>query len=99
MLLVTPYINNLQRNYQVVASVRSEQKAKEILDLHPSWKDNLSFVFIPDVGAPNAFDEVFNSATDGFDYIIHTASPVTFAVKDIQRDLIDPAVQGYQKTS
>lgn len=79
-----------------MASVRSEQKAEEILDLHPSWKNkSLSFIYITDVGAPDAFDQVFKSDADGFDYIIHTASPVTCAVKDVQKDLIDPAVQGY----
>ena len=99
MLIFAIQINSFQRNYQVVASVRSEQKANEILELHPSWNNNLSFVFIPDVGAPNAFDKVFSSAVDGFDYIIHTASPVTFSVKDVQKDLIDPAVQGYRGTA
>jgi hypothetical protein len=78
-----------------VASVRSEQKAGEILELHPSWKKSLSFVFTADIRTPNAFDEVFKSDADGFDYIIHTASPVTFSVQDVQKDLIDPAVQGY----
>jgi hypothetical protein len=79
-----------------VASVRSKQKADEILELHPAWKKkSLSFVYIADLGSPNAFDEVFTSSADGFDYIIHTASPVTFTVKDVQKDLIDPAVQGY----
>lgn len=42
-----------------------------------------------------AFDEVFKSEKIGFDYIIHTASPVNFAVNDVKKDLINPAIQGY----
>jgi nucleoside-diphosphate-sugar epimerase len=87
-------LTQFQRNYQVVGSVRSEEKAQEILQLHPSWKSHLSFVYIKDIGVPGAFDKVFQDAKSGFDYIIHTASPVTFNVQDIQKDLIDPAVKG-----
>lgn len=82
------------RDYQVVASVRSEQKAQEILNLHPSWKSNVSFIYIPDVAAHDAFNKVFENQERGFDYVIHTASPVNFSVKDLQTELIDPAVHG-----
>lgn len=84
----------VERDYQVVASVRSEQKAQEILHLHPSWKSNVSFVYIPDVAAQGAFNKVFEDQKVGFDYIIHTASPVNFSAKDLQKELIDPAVHG-----
>ena len=79
----------------MVASVRSEQKAQEVLNLHPSWKSNVSFICIPDVAAHDAFNKVFESQGGGFDYVIHTASPVNFSVKDLQTELIDPAVHGY----
>lgn len=49
---------------------------------------------MPDLDAENAFDHVFKDAKTPFDYIIHTASPVTFTVTDFQKDLIDPAVKG-----
>jgi nucleoside-diphosphate-sugar epimerase len=52
-------------------------------------------VYVADIAAPGAFDEVFTSEKVSFDYIIHTASPVNFAVNDLKRDFIDPAVQGY----
>ena len=78
-----------------MASVRSNKKAEEILKLHPSWKANVSFVYVTDINVDGAFDDVFASADGEFDYIIHTASPVSFNVKDAQKDLIDPAVRGY----
>jgi len=70
--------------------VRSEDKAGEILQLHPAWKGRVTFVFVKDVALPHAFDEVFRQEKNGFDYIIHTASPVNFSVADFQKDLIDP---------
>jgi nucleoside-diphosphate-sugar epimerase len=78
-----------------VASVRSSSKAASIFALHPTWKGKVAFVYVADIAAPGAFDEVFTSEKVGFDYIIHTASPVSFAVNDVKKDLIDPAVQGY----
>lgn len=78
-----------------MASVRSEAKAQEVLDLHPSWKGQVSFVSVPDIGAEKAFDHVFKDAKTPFDYIIHTASPVSFSLTDFQKELIDPAVKGF----
>lgn len=41
---------------------------------------------------PGAYDELFDGEHH---FILHTASPVAFKVSDVQKDLIDPAVQGY----
>lgn len=79
----------------MTTSVRTEAKAQQILALHPSWKSQLSFVYIADIVIEGVFDDVFLKANQPFDYIIHTASPVNFAVTDFQTELIDPAVQGY----
>jgi hypothetical protein len=78
----------------VTGTVRSPQRAKEILDLHPDWKNSVDFAFIPDITTPGAFTEVFEKQKSGFDFIIHNASPVTFNISDIQKELIDPAVKG-----
>ena len=53
-------------------------------------------MFVPEITTPGAFDHVFQgqSKKGGFDYVIHTASPVTFSVTDVKKDLIDPAVHG-----
>ncbi|MCJ1467141.1 hypothetical protein MMC07_005763 [Pseudocyphellaria aurata] len=83
-----------KEKFSVVASVRSEAKGQEILELHPNWEGKVSFVCVSDLGAEKAFDHVFKDATTPFDFIIHTASPATLLVTDIQKELIDPAVQG-----
>ena len=84
-----------QRGYLITASVRTPTKGEQILALHPSWASQLTFVYVADVAEKGVFDNVFTKAKQPFDYVIHTASPVTFSVTDFQRDLIDPAVQGY----
>jgi nucleoside-diphosphate-sugar epimerase len=86
---------SVQLRYQITASVRSESKAQEILHLHPQWKGKVTFVFVKDIASPSAFRNVFMQEKIGFDYIIHTASPVNFSATDLQKDLIDPAIQGY----
>jgi hypothetical protein len=63
------------------------------LALHPTWKGKIEFVYVSDIAAPGAFDDVFKSEKNGFDYI-HTASPVSFAIDEVKKDLIDPAVHG-----
>jgi dihydroflavonol-4-reductase len=46
--------------------------------------------FIADLGTPGAFD----AAVDGCDVVFHAASPYQLNVRDPQRDLVDPAVDG-----
>lgn len=82
----------VERNYHIVATVRSEDKAKEILTLHPSWERHITFVYIPDITREGAYDETF--ATADFDYIIHNASPLNFSATDIHEEIIRPAIEG-----
>lgn len=82
----------IARNYHIIATVRTEAKAQQILDRHPTWKPYITFVYIPDMIIPGAYDEAFKLGD--IDYIIHNASPVSFAPKDIQKDVIDPAIEG-----
>ncbi|KAF7947930.1 hypothetical protein EAE96_009000 [Botrytis aclada] len=86
----------IENGYKAIASVRSPTKANQIFELHPEWVGKVEFVFVPEITTSGAFDHVFRDQArkGGFDYIIHTASPVTFAVKDVKKDLIDPAVHG-----
>ncbi|KAK2681888.1 hypothetical protein RAB80_003681 [Fusarium oxysporum f. sp. vasinfectum] len=88
-------LNDLvKRGYSVTATVRSEDKAQAVYKTHPNWKENVEFEYVADLTKKGAFDHLFEGAGQPFDYIIHTASPVAFKVKDIQKDLIDPAIQG-----
>lgn len=47
-------------------------------------------LFEADLNKPGSFD----AATAGVAYVFHTASPFVLKVEDVQRDLIDPAVNG-----
>ncbi|KAI0102396.1 NAD dependent epimerase/dehydratase [Nemania sp. FL0031] len=81
----------LQKGYDVVTTVRTEEKAKIIRDAHPGAK--LTVVLVPDVAQPNAFDEVLQQTPD-LDYVQHTASPFHFRFKDAKTEILDPAIIG-----
>ena len=83
----------VEQNYHVIATVRSEAKAKDIIKLHPDWEEQITFVYIPDITAQGAYDEAFGLGK--IDYIIHNASPLNFSAKDIEKEVIEPAIQGY----
>jgi nucleoside-diphosphate-sugar epimerase len=80
----------LSAGYHVRGTVRSESKAESTAAVFPSFKSQLSFVVVPDIAAPGAFDE----PVKGVDGVIHTASPFVLQVKDNKRDLLDPAING-----
>ena len=86
----------ISAGYAVTTTVRSPSKGQALLSTHPEWEHKIKFVYVPDLTASNAFDKIFNKAPEdgGFDYVIHTASPVTFVVEDVERDLVEPAVKG-----
>ncbi|KAI1084659.1 NAD dependent epimerase/dehydratase [Whalleya microplaca] len=81
----------LKRGHEVVTTVRSEDKAAAIRAAHPGAK--LTVAIVPDVAAPNAFDEVVK-ATPGLEYVQHTASPFHFKWTDAKTELLDPAIKG-----
>jgi nucleoside-diphosphate-sugar epimerase len=80
-------------NYHIVGTVRSIKKGEDVIAIHPEWKDSITWIKIENIGSPNAYDEAFKLGP--YDYIIHNASPVDFTVTEFQRDMIDPAVKGY----
>jgi nucleoside-diphosphate-sugar epimerase len=82
----------IKQGCHIVGTVRTEEKAQNVISLHPSWKDHITWVYIADIGAAHAYDEVFQAGP--FNYIIHTASPVDFSVTDFEAQMIAPAVKG-----
>ncbi|XP_057456777.1 cinnamoyl-CoA reductase CAD2-like [Lotus japonicus] len=81
----------LQRGYTVRATVRDPSnplKVGHLLKLDGA-KERLQ-LFKADLLEEGSFDSVI----DGCDGVFHTASPVSFIVKDPQTELIDPAVKG-----
>ncbi|KAI9038433.1 SDR family oxidoreductase [Aspergillus affinis] len=84
----------LQRGFDTVVTVRSDEKGQKILEAHPGVsKENLSYVIVKDVAADGAFDEAVKS-NPPFDYVLHTASPFHYNVQDPVKDFLDPAIKG-----
>ncbi|KAL4979843.1 hypothetical protein BDW66DRAFT_126192 [Aspergillus desertorum] len=84
----------LERGFDVVTTVRSEEKGEKILAAHPNTpKEKLSYVIVKDVAQDGAFDEAVKSEPP-FDYVLHTASPFHFNVLDPVKDFLDPAIKG-----
>ncbi|KFZ16614.1 hypothetical protein V502_05004 [Pseudogymnoascus sp. VKM F-4520 (FW-2644)] len=84
----------LARGYAVTATVRSKEKATDIVKTHPSWEGKIEFAIVADFTSEKPFDELFINAKAPFTHIIHTASPLNFRVEDIQKEMIEPAVRG-----
>eukprot|EP00026_Physarum_polycephalum_P013351 Phypoly_transcript_13744.p1 GENE.Phypoly_transcript_13744~~Phypoly_transcript_13744.p1 ORF type:complete len:332 (+),score=74.65 Phypoly_transcript_13744:21-1016(+) len=81
----------LGKGYSVRASVRSQQKADQIAQKYPQYKDKLEFVLVEDISKDGAFD----GKLEGVEGIFHTASPFHFKVTTSNKvDLVDPAVKG-----
>jgi hypothetical protein len=54
----------------------------------------VEFAIVADFTTSKPFDHLFQNAKAPFNYVIHTASPVTFQVSDIQKEMVEPAVMG-----
>ncbi|KAE8382328.1 hypothetical protein BDV26DRAFT_299714 [Aspergillus bertholletiae] len=80
----------LRAGYNVRGTVRSKQTANKVRGTFPEYKDKLSFAIVPDVSSAKAFDEVIQGVTG----VIHTATPFQLIVKDKERDLLRPAIEG-----
>ncbi|CDO93760.1 unnamed protein product [Kluyveromyces dobzhanskii CBS 2104] len=86
----------LAAGYEVVGTVRSDEKAepirKELAKEHPNGK--YQFEIVADIAAPNAFDAVFQKHTD-LKYVLHTASPFSFGLtKSNEENYLIPATHG-----
>lgn len=80
----------INRGYEVVTTVRSEDKASKIREAYPNAK--LSVAIVPDIAQPDAFDEVVKDPN--LDVVLHTASPFHFHWTDAKSELLDPAITG-----
>ncbi|RCK54684.1 putative NADPH-dependent methylglyoxal reductase GRP2 [Candida viswanathii] len=81
----------LANGYKVIGSVRSEAKGEELTQSINS-KD-FSYVVVPDISAPGAFDEALKEHPE-VTVFIHAASPVVFQIIDPKKDVLDPAIEG-----
>ena len=84
----------LAQGHSVVTTVRSEAKAQLLRDTFANvGKDKLDFVYVADIAQERAFDEAVKS-NPPFEWVFHTASPVSINATDTQKDLLDPAIIG-----
>ena len=77
----------IKRGYKVRGTVRSIEKNKWMLE---HFGPNLELVEVPDLAAPNAFDE----AVKGVDGVAHLASTVNFSNDTDVDSYIKPVIQG-----
>ncbi|CCD26813.1 SDR family oxidoreductase NDAI_0I02450 [Naumovozyma dairenensis CBS 421] len=92
--IATHIVNDLlQAGYKVIGSSRSVEKGEE---LKKQFNNNpqLSMVVVKDIAQEGAFDEAFAKYGKEISVVLHTASPFTFNVKDYEKDLLIPAVNG-----
>lgn len=84
----------LQAGHTVVATVRTKERAEQVVPTIPQdLKSRVTFAIIPDVAAPGCFEQVIKE--NDFDGVIHTATPFTYAVSSPE-ELFNPAVHGTQ---
>ncbi|KAG0669557.1 methylglyoxal reductase (NADPH-dependent) gre2 [Maudiozyma exigua] len=83
----------LEQNYRVITSARSQEKADTVLT-NFKHNPNLIVTINGDLSRLDAFDQPFQEYGSQIKYVIHTASPVTFPLKDIEKDVLIPAVNG-----
>ncbi|KAJ5356973.1 3-beta hydroxysteroid dehydrogenase/isomerase [Penicillium concentricum] len=80
----------LRQGYSVLVTVRSEAMAKKVLQAHAQYSNRLSFILVPDMTVPGAYD----AAVQGVTGVFHISSPCTFTSPDNVNDLLIPAVSG-----
>jgi NADPH-dependent methylglyoxal reductase len=84
----------LSQGYEVVATVRSSAKEKDVLSVAKSYPERIvSVEYVPDIAANGAYDAVFKAHQE-ITAVVHTATPVTFMVEDPIKELVEPAVNG-----
>ncbi|KAI5968025.1 GRP2 [Candida margitis] len=86
----------IEAGYKTIGSVRSEEKGEHLKSLLKSagLKSELfNYVVVKDIGAKGAFDEALKAHPD-VTVFLHTASPFTFEVHNVENDLLKPAIEG-----
>lgn len=82
----------LESGYNVVGSVRSKEKGQS-LKQQLNVGDRFKYEIIDDLTNKLAFENAIKKHPE-VTFFLHTASPVIFNVKNIQRDVITPAIEG-----
>lgn len=81
----------LDKKYSVCGTVRTRAQGERLRRNFDS--DKFSFEVVADIGRPDALKEALERHPE-VTVFLHTASPFTFKVEDVERDLLLPAVNG-----
>ena len=80
----------LNRGIKVRAATRSNQKGESLKAARPEHSSLLDTVQIKDFSESASFAEAIQGVTG----VIHVASPFTYDVKDLEKELVRPAIAG-----
>lgn len=81
----------LSKGYKVVGTVRSAAKGDHLKTLFST--DNFSYEVVSDIVSTGAFDKALENHPE-VTVFLHTASPVSFSVENVEEELLKPAVEG-----
>lgn len=86
----------LSKGYNLRATVRSDDSASKLKTNFPSAVSSgqLTFAVVPDITSSKNYESAFQNTTHPITGILHLASPFTFNVTNVQKDLLDPALNG-----
>ncbi|KAK6842552.1 hypothetical protein PG989_008972 [Apiospora arundinis] len=90
----------LDYGFEVVVTVRTEDKGRTIVKTLKDPSHPCSFVVVKDIAKEGAYNELFEATSDSggeekpFDFVVHTASPYQLQVEDPVKDFLDPAIKG-----
>lgn len=80
----------LEAGHRVRLSIRRPEQAAILKNRYPEYASSIETVVIPDISQR----EPFGTALADVDAIIHIASPLPGAGKDLKKDFIKPALDG-----
>ncbi|KAK4065597.1 hypothetical protein Trihar35433_7717 [Trichoderma harzianum] len=80
----------LKAGHRVRVAVRSQEKSQLIKELYPSATDKIEYAVVPDMSQPAAYQD----ALKGVSYVFHLAGAMVDKGVELERDFVDPAVNG-----
>ncbi|EHK19437.1 uncharacterized protein TRIVIDRAFT_156331 [Trichoderma virens Gv29-8] len=80
----------LKAGHRVRVAVRSQEKFQSIKELYPSAADKIGFAVVPDMSQPSAYQDALKDVN----YVFHLAGAMVDKGTELERDFVDPAVNG-----
>ncbi|KAI0600783.1 hypothetical protein F4775DRAFT_504075 [Biscogniauxia sp. FL1348] len=81
----------LARGWDIVGTIRSEEKAAKVKSLFPDVGSRLSLVYITDLTNIAAFEPAFKEHS--ITAVINAAAPFVHNSEDLKADIVDPAIK------